>query len=112
MNIAFSRHFEVCFFPSNEAMMFRLHVFAFIAALVHHFATEPAAAQFIAELPGKATVELVAVVDLKADPVVAWQPDGKPLEVAKEWPDITRVNDREAPFTLAGLFRARIEWRA
>lgn len=50
----------------------------------------PAAAQFVAELPGGATVELVAVVDLQVEPFVAWRPDGKPCALAKEWPKIRR----------------------
>lgn len=71
--------------------MFRLQVFTIVALLLG-FLSQPAVAQFAAELPSGATVELVAVVDLQAEPHVAWQPDGKPCEIAKEWPRILRTS--------------------
>jgi|GEM_PF-6008509 len=70
--------------------MFRLQVFTLVVLLLYS-RSQPAAAQFDVELPGGAKVELVAVVDLMAQPGKAWQPDGKPCALAKEWPNITRV---------------------
>jgi hypothetical protein len=72
--------------------MFRLQLFMVIALLCS--ASQPASAKFTAKLPSGATVELVAVVDLNAEPHVAWQPDGKPCEFAKEWPMILRTSAR------------------
>ena len=48
--------------------MFRLQMFTLVALLLCS-ASQPAVAQFVAELPSGATVELVAVVDLQAEPL-------------------------------------------